>query len=163
MNSQISLVQLTTCCHLYFFSCKERTVKFSKYTLYTTRIFDHVKTWCLVLGPIFYVLQAILGLIKVLVVKSDADGIQMHLKTIVEGLFKRQDDTNNHFKAKVLFFFRFLLKLDPCCKSCYHDEVQNYPFLIESLVKNMAMIFLRRLIHLLNYFFNVNNGVVPKL
>ncbi|RWW67568.1 hypothetical protein BHE74_00024971, partial [Ensete ventricosum] len=62
-------------------------------------------------------LKAILGLIKVLVVKSDTDGIQMHLKTIVEGLFKWQDDTNNHFKAKVIGtrtvrYWAVLLKID---------------------------------------------------
>ncbi|CAL9039285.1 unnamed protein product [Musa banksii] len=56
------------------------------------------------------IFKAILGLIKVLVVKSDDDGIQMHLKTIVEGLFKRQDDTNNHFKAKVKLLLEMLVR-----------------------------------------------------
>ncbi|CAL9143978.1 unnamed protein product, partial [Musa hybrid cultivar] len=37
--------------------------------------------------------KANLGLIKVLVVKSKADGLQMHLKTMVEGLLRWQDDT----------------------------------------------------------------------
>ncbi|KAJ8491333.1 hypothetical protein OPV22_013054 [Ensete ventricosum] len=56
------------------------------------------------------IFKAILGLIKVLVVKSDTDGIQMHLKTIVEGLFKWQDDTNNHFKAKVKLLLEMLVR-----------------------------------------------------
>ncbi|URE31142.1 NUC173 domain [Musa troglodytarum] len=56
------------------------------------------------------IFKAILGLIKVLVVKSNVDGIQMHLKTIVEGLFKRQDDTNNHFKAKVKLLLEMLVR-----------------------------------------------------
>lgn len=38
---------------------------------------------------------------KVLVAKSPLDGLQMHLKGLVEGLFKGEDDIRNHFKSKV--------------------------------------------------------------
>lgn len=47
--------------------------------------------------------QANLGFVKVLVAKSKADGLHMHLKTMVEGLLKWRDDIKNHFKAKVFF------------------------------------------------------------
>jgi ribosomal RNA-processing protein 12 len=46
-------------------------------------------------------LQANLGLLKVLVAKSQAEGLQLHLKSMVEALLKWQDDTKTHFKAKV--------------------------------------------------------------
>lgn len=46
-------------------------------------------------------MQANLGLLKVLVAKSQAEGLQAHLASLVEGLLKWQDDTKNHFKAKV--------------------------------------------------------------
>lgn len=47
-------------------------------------------------------LQANLGLLKVLVAKSQAEGLQLHLRSMVEGLLKWQDNTKNHFKAKVV-------------------------------------------------------------
>lgn len=46
-------------------------------------------------------LQANLGLLKVLVAKSQAEGLQAHLRSVVEGLLNWQDNTKNHFKAKV--------------------------------------------------------------
>lgn len=48
-------------------------------------------------------LQANLGLLKVLVAKSQAEGLQTHLQSMVEGLLNWQDSTRNHFKAKVHF------------------------------------------------------------
>lgn len=33
--------------------------------------------------------------------KSQSEGLQNHLGNMVEGLLKWQDDTTNHFKAKV--------------------------------------------------------------
>jgi ribosomal RNA-processing protein 12 len=36
------------------------------------------------------------------VAKSQAEGLQMFLGSVVEGLLRWQDDTKNHFKAKVL-------------------------------------------------------------
>lgn len=48
-------------------------------------------------------MQANLGLLKVLVAKSKAEGLQSHLKSMVEGLLKWQDDAKTHFKAKVWF------------------------------------------------------------
>ncbi|KAK6919641.1 hypothetical protein RJ641_015545, partial [Dillenia turbinata] len=39
-------------------------------------------------------------LLKVLVAKSQADGLQMRLKSMVEGLLKWQDSTKSHFTAK---------------------------------------------------------------
>lgn len=41
---------------------------------------------------------------KVLVAKSQSEGLHMHLGGMVEGLLKWQDDTKNHFKAKVCFW-----------------------------------------------------------
>jgi len=52
---------------------------------------------------VFTLMQANLGLLKVLVAKSQAEGLQMHLSSMVDGLLKWQDSTKNHFKAKVLF------------------------------------------------------------
>lgn len=46
-------------------------------------------------------MQANLGLLKVLVAKSPAEGLQAHLRSVVEGLLNWQDSTKNHFKAKV--------------------------------------------------------------
>lgn len=50
-------------------------------------------------------MQANLGFLKVLVAKSPAEGLQIHLRSMVEGLLKWQNDTKNHFKAKVCFSF----------------------------------------------------------
>lgn len=46
-------------------------------------------------------MQANLGLLKVLVAKSQTEGLQMHLRSMVEGLLNWQDSTKNQFKAKV--------------------------------------------------------------
>ncbi|XP_058079848.1 uncharacterized protein LOC131228033 isoform X2 [Magnolia sinica] len=51
-----------------------------------------------------------LGLLKVLVAKSQTEGLQTHLKSMVEGLLKWQDDTKNHFKAKVKLLLEMLVK-----------------------------------------------------
>ena len=56
-----------------------------------------------------FMLQANLGLLKVLVVKSQAEWLQMHLQSMVEGLLKWQTNTKNHFKAKVAVFGYFML------------------------------------------------------
>lgn len=48
-----------------------------------------------------FMLQANLGFLKVLVAKSQAEGLQMHLKNMVDCLLMWQDNTKNHFKAKV--------------------------------------------------------------
>ncbi|CAJ2675716.1 unnamed protein product [Trifolium pratense] len=53
--------------------------------------------------------KANLGLIKVLVAKSQAGVLQMHLRSVVECLFKWQDDANNHFKAKVKLLLEMLI------------------------------------------------------
>ncbi|CAL0330264.1 unnamed protein product [Lupinus luteus] len=47
------------------------------------------------------IIKANLGLLKVLVAKSQAEGLLAHLKIVVEGLLKWQDNSKNHFKAKV--------------------------------------------------------------
>lgn len=39
---------------------------------------------------------------KVLVANSQAEGLQLHLRSMVEGLLKWQD-AKSHFKAKVVF------------------------------------------------------------
>ncbi|KAI8023198.1 RRP12-like protein [Camellia lanceoleosa] len=54
--------------------------------------------------------KANLGLLKVLVAKSQAEGLQMHLKGIVEGLLKWQDSTKNLFKAKIKVLLEMLVK-----------------------------------------------------
>lgn len=56
------------------------------------------------------ILKASLGLLKVLVAKSQAEGLQMHLRSIVEGLLMWQDGTKNHFKAKVKYLLEMLIK-----------------------------------------------------
>ncbi|KAJ8751028.1 hypothetical protein K2173_016209 [Erythroxylum novogranatense] len=55
------------------------------------------------------IIKANLGLLKVLVAKSQAEGLQMHLGSLVEGLLKWQDDTKNHFKAKVKHLLEMLV------------------------------------------------------
>ncbi|KAF6160901.1 hypothetical protein GIB67_025436 [Kingdonia uniflora] len=62
--------------------------------------------------------KANLGLLKVLVAKSQAEWLQSHLKTMVEGLLKWQDDTKNHFKAKVKLLLEMLVR------KCGHDAVK---------------------------------------
>nr|XP_010932375.1 RRP12-like protein [Elaeis guineensis] len=56
------------------------------------------------------IIKANLGFMKVLVAKSKADGLQMHLGAMVEGLLKWQDDTKTHFKAKVKLLIEMLVK-----------------------------------------------------
>ncbi|PON84609.1 Coatomer beta subunit [Trema orientale] len=85
---------------------------------------DLVSTACNLLPSTFLLLQrknreiakANLGLLKVLVAKSKAEGLQLHLKSMVEGLLMWQDDTKTHFKAKVKLLLEMLVKkcgLDP--------------------------------------------------
>lgn len=52
-------------------------------------------------------MQANLGLLKVLVAKSQVDWLHMHLGGMVEGLLKWQDNTKNHFKSKVSNYLLF--------------------------------------------------------
>ncbi|TYH60993.1 hypothetical protein ES332_D07G018700v1 [Gossypium tomentosum] len=56
------------------------------------------------------IIKANLGLLKVLVAKSQAEGLQAHLASLVEGLLKWQDDTKNHFKAKVKLLLEMLVR-----------------------------------------------------
>ncbi|KAJ4957678.1 hypothetical protein NE237_024789 [Protea cynaroides] len=56
------------------------------------------------------IIKANLGLLKVLIAKSQADWLQTHLRSMVEGLLKWQDDTKNHFKAKVKHLLEMLVK-----------------------------------------------------
>ena len=46
-------------------------------------------------------MQANLGLLKVLVTKSEAEWLHADLRSMVEGVLKCQDHTKSHFKAKV--------------------------------------------------------------
>ncbi|XP_062143407.1 uncharacterized protein LOC133851110 isoform X1 [Alnus glutinosa] len=77
-----------------------------------------VSTACNLLPSTFLLLQrknkeiikANLGLLKVLVAKSQPEGLQMHLTSMVEGLLKWQDNTKNHFKAKVKHLLEILVK-----------------------------------------------------
>ncbi|XP_010533237.1 PREDICTED: RRP12-like protein [Tarenaya hassleriana] len=55
------------------------------------------------------IIKANLGLLKVLVAKSPVEGLQAHLKSMVEGLLKWQDETKNHFKAKVKLLLEMLV------------------------------------------------------
>ncbi|XP_021756694.1 RRP12-like protein [Chenopodium quinoa] len=55
-------------------------------------------------------LQANLGLLKVLVAKSQSEILQIYLKGMVEGILVRQDDSMKHFKAKVKHLLEMLVK-----------------------------------------------------
>ncbi|KAL3642880.1 hypothetical protein CASFOL_013695 [Castilleja foliolosa] len=56
------------------------------------------------------IVKANLGLLKVLVAKSQAEGLQTHLRGMVEGLLNWQDSTKNHFKAKIKLLLEMLVK-----------------------------------------------------
>lgn len=56
------------------------------------------------------IIKANLGLVKVLVAKSPAENLQNHLNLMVEGLLKWQDETKNHFKAKIKHLLEMLVK-----------------------------------------------------
>ncbi|XP_057468052.1 LOW QUALITY PROTEIN: uncharacterized protein LOC130757308 [Actinidia eriantha] len=56
------------------------------------------------------IVKASLGLLKVLVANSQAEGLQLHLSGMVEGLLKWQDGTKNHFKAKIKILLEMLVK-----------------------------------------------------
>ncbi|KAL6537719.1 hypothetical protein OROHE_012346 [Orobanche hederae] len=56
------------------------------------------------------IIKANLGLLKVLVAKSQAVGLQTHLRSMVEGLLSWQDSTKNHFKAKIKLLLEMLVK-----------------------------------------------------
>lgn len=56
------------------------------------------------------IIKANLGLLKVLVAKSQAESLQAHLRSVVEGLLNWQDSTKNHFKAKVKLLLGMLVK-----------------------------------------------------
>ncbi|XP_050216515.1 uncharacterized protein LOC126667567 [Mercurialis annua] len=64
------------------------------------------------------IIKACLGLLKVLVAKSQSEGLQMHLGSMVEGILKWQDDTKNHCKAKVKHL------LDMLVRKCGFDAVK---------------------------------------
>ncbi|XP_058214149.1 uncharacterized protein LOC131325744 [Rhododendron vialii] len=55
------------------------------------------------------IVKASLGLMKVLVANSQAEGLQLHLSSMVEGLLKWQD-TKSHFKAKIRLLLEMLIK-----------------------------------------------------
>lgn len=56
------------------------------------------------------IVKANLGLLKVLVAKSQTEGLQAHLRSLVEGLLKWQDATKSHFKAKVKLLLEMLIR-----------------------------------------------------
>ncbi|XP_028786933.1 RRP12-like protein [Neltuma alba] len=56
------------------------------------------------------IVKANLGLLKVLVAKSQAEWLQLHLKSMVDGLMKWQDNTKSHFKAKVKLLLEMLVR-----------------------------------------------------
>ncbi|GER40433.1 ARM repeat superfamily protein [Striga asiatica] len=56
------------------------------------------------------IIKANLGLLKVLVTKSQAEGLKAHLRGMVEGLLSWQDSTKNHFKAKIKLLLEMLVK-----------------------------------------------------
>ncbi|ESW26550.1 hypothetical protein PHAVU_003G128600 [Phaseolus vulgaris] len=55
------------------------------------------------------IIKANLGFLKVLVARSQAEGLQTHLKSMVEGLLKWQDNSKNHFKAKIKLLLGMLV------------------------------------------------------
>ncbi|MCL7022506.1 hypothetical protein MKW94_005403 [Papaver nudicaule] len=79
---------------------------------------DLVSSACNVLPSSFLLLQrknreiikANLGLLKVLVARSPAEWVETHLKSVVEGLLRWQDDSKKHFKAKVKLILEMLVK-----------------------------------------------------
>ncbi|KAK4756859.1 hypothetical protein SAY87_006986 [Trapa incisa] len=54
--------------------------------------------------------NANLGLLKVLIAKSQSDGLQTHLGSMVTGLLNWQDDTRKHFKSKIKILLEMLIK-----------------------------------------------------
>lgn len=56
------------------------------------------------------IVKANLGLLKVLVAKSQAEGLQTHMKGMVEALLSWQSSNKNHFKAKVKLLLEMLVK-----------------------------------------------------
>ncbi|KAI3943106.1 hypothetical protein MKW92_052439 [Papaver armeniacum] len=50
-----------------------------------------------------------LGLLKVLVARSPAEWLQTHLRSVVDGLLRWQDDSKKHFKAKVKLLLEMLV------------------------------------------------------
>lgn len=54
--------------------------------------------------------KANLGLLKVLVAKSQAEGLQTHLRAMVESLLSWQSSSKNHFQAKVKLLLEMLVK-----------------------------------------------------
>ncbi|KAK2985261.1 hypothetical protein RJ640_009169, partial [Escallonia rubra] len=56
------------------------------------------------------IIKASLGLVKVLVAKSQADHLQMHLRSMVEGLLNWQANTKNHFKSKIKLLIEMLVR-----------------------------------------------------
>ncbi|CAK7352344.1 unnamed protein product [Dovyalis caffra] len=72
------------------------------------------------------IIKANLGLLKVLVAKSQAEGLQMYLGSMVEGLLRWQDDTKNHFKAKVCVDFMLYLGINNDCLSEFLEEISFF-------------------------------------
>lgn len=70
-------------------------------SLSPSNVFFHAHLFLVWTSLTSCLMQANLGLMKVLVAKSQAEGLQTHLKSMVEGLLKWQDDTKSLFKAKV--------------------------------------------------------------
>uniref|UniRef100_A0A2N9GW92 Uncharacterized protein n=1 Tax=Fagus sylvatica TaxID=28930 RepID=A0A2N9GW92_FAGSY len=56
------------------------------------------------------IIKANLGLLKVLVTKSEAEWLHADLRSMVEGVLKCQDHTKSHFKAKVKLLLEILVK-----------------------------------------------------
>ncbi|CAH9077093.1 unnamed protein product [Cuscuta europaea] len=56
------------------------------------------------------IIKANLGLLKVLVAKSQPEGLHSHLRGMVDGILSWQDSSKNHFKAKVKLLLEMLIK-----------------------------------------------------
>uniref|UniRef100_A0A7N0UJ95 RRP12-like protein n=1 Tax=Kalanchoe fedtschenkoi TaxID=63787 RepID=A0A7N0UJ95_KALFE len=56
------------------------------------------------------IIKANLGLLKVLVAKSPAEGLHAHLNSMVQGLLNWPDDSKKHFKAKIKLLLEMLVK-----------------------------------------------------
>lgn len=56
------------------------------------------------------IIKANLGLLKVLVAKSQGENLNTHLKSLVEGLLNWQVDAKNHFKSKIKLLIEMLVK-----------------------------------------------------
>ncbi|BBH08124.1 ARM repeat superfamily protein [Prunus dulcis] len=82
------------------------------------------------------IIKATLGFLKVLVAKSQTEGLHLHLESMVESLLKLQDATKTHFKAKVASFLP--LNFD-VIEFSWFDNLPKFLSLAEMLVRKCGL------------------------